>query len=201
MISKINGAGRGFTVIEVVIALALFSGIMLLVMLFSLDIADFSVQYQQDIAAKIESQLALSTMLSQFRSITASANGSYPILAASSTSFTFYADGTADGIPDQIRYFFGTSTVNRGLIRSTGTPALYPSSTEIVVPVITNMSTGTFRYYSSAFTGSEPPLTYPLDVSQIKAIQFQVTVDQATTSRPGPLNSSITVTFRNLRIQ
>jgi prepilin-type N-terminal cleavage/methylation domain-containing protein len=200
--SKARGtfARAGFTLVETVIALAVFSAIMILVTLFGLDIADFTVQFQQRLASQDELQLAITKMTSEFRSATYASNGSYPVVLASSTSFSFYTDVDATGTIEFVRYFAGTSTLQKGITRATGTPAQYLTSTEIVSPVISNVVTSSFLYYDSAYSGTESPMAFPIsDISVIRAVRFTVTVDQATTTRPGAVTSSITVTLRNLR--
>jgi hypothetical protein len=189
----------GFTFFEMVMAIGLFGGIMLLVTLFSLDLADFSLYFQQDLFAKQEMQLTLSTLLTELRSVAPAANGAYPIEAAASSSLTFYADTNADGVPDRVRYFFGTSTLNKGIVRPTSTPPQYVTSTEIVKSLITSVASGTFLYFNTAYTGVEAALTSTIDVSPIRVVKFRITVDQKSSTRPGPLTSSLTVTFRNLR--
>ena len=189
----------GISLIEVVVSIALFSGIMLLVLLFGWDLAGFSVYFQQDLYAKQEIQLAMNTMLTELRSAAISENGSYPILSASPTSVSFFADANGDGFVDQIRYFVSTSTLKRGTIRPTSSPAQYPTSTEIVNTVTPNVTTGTFSYFGAGYTGTELALTSTLDVSLIRVVKFRMTVDQMTSTRPGPVSSSITATIRNLR--
>ncbi len=190
---------EGFTLIEFAVVMGLFSGIMTLVLLFSLDIADFSVQFQQDLFAKQEINLTLTSLLTELRSIAPAANGSFPLVAASSTSFTFYADTNADGITERVRYFFSTSTFRKGVIKATGTPAVYATSTEVVNPLISSIATGTFQYYDANYTGTQAAMTSTADISLIRAVKFQVTVDVSTSTRPGPITSSLTVTIRNLR--
>ena len=198
-VSNAHGRG-GFTLIETVVALAVFAGIMILVTLFSLDVADFTWQLRERLAAQDELQLAITKMTSELRSITWSANGSYPILGASSTAFTFYADYDANGAVDQVRYFAGTTTLQKRIIRPTGSPAQYPSSTEIISTVLNSVVTSSFAYFDSSYNGSGTPLAFPItDLSVIRTARFTVTVDQTSTTRPGAVTSTITVTFRNLR--
>jgi type II secretory pathway pseudopilin PulG len=190
---------QGFTFIESVIVMGLFAGIMTLVLYFSLDIGQFALHLRQDIQAKQDLQLAVNTMLAEFRSLSPSANGSYPLEAANATSVTFYVDADKNGSIDRVRYFFSTSTLKRGTIRpTTSTPAQYPTSTEQIYTLLPNVTGGSFWFYDSAYTGSQASMTLPIVTQNVRALRFSATIDEQTSTRPVPLTSSFTVTFRNL---
>jgi len=189
----------GFTFIEVIISIALFSGIMFLVLMLSLDLSSFAVYFQQDLFAKQELQLTMATMQTELRSATISENGSYALISASPTSVSFFADANGDGFVDQIRYFLSTSTLKKGVVKPTSSPAQYLLASEIVNTVTSNVTTGTFMYYNALYTGTQPALTSTIDITPIRIVKFQMTVDQMTSTRPGPLSASITATIRNLR--
>ncbi|MEY4731708.1 MAG: hypothetical protein RL681_654, partial [Candidatus Parcubacteria bacterium] len=139
----------GFTFIEAVIVIGLYAGIMTLILFFSLDISQFALQFKQDLQAKQELQLAVNTMVSELRSIGPAANGGYPLEAASSSSITFYVDADKNGLADRVRYFFSTSTLKRGLVRPTSSPAQYLTSTEQVSTLINNVTAGSFWFYDA----------------------------------------------------
>lgn len=189
----------GFTLIEVIVVIGIFTGILTLVTMFSLDIGDFAVQFQQELFAKQDLELAVSTMTRELRGTSWAANGSYPLVAANATSVTFYADVNADGRADQVQYLIGTSTIERATIAPSGTPATYPTSTKIKAPILSSVTTGTFRFYDDTYTGTEPPLAFPADVSVVRAVRFQVTIDHSTTTRPVPQTAMFTIVFRNLK--
>ncbi len=179
--------------------MGLFAGIMTLVLYFSLDIGQFALQLRQDLQAKQDLQFAVNTMLAEFRSISPSANGSYPLEIANATSVAFYVDADKNGSIDRVRYFFSTSTLKRGTIRpTTSTPAQYPSSTEQVSVLLPYVTAGSFWYFNAAYTGVQASMTLPIVVQDVRALRFAATVDEATTTRPVPLTTSFTVTFRNL---
>lgn len=192
----------GFTLIEVVIALSIFAGIMALVSLFSWDVAKFSLQLQQDLDAQQEVSTAIQNFGLDLRAVGLSANGGYGVETAVTSSFIFYSDVDANGVTDRVRYFIGTSTVNRGVIRPTGTPAVYLTSTELVNSVIHDVvlaSSSFFSYFDSNYTGAEASMTIPIVIANIRIVRFGVVVDKQMGSTPGPLASSISVALRNLK--
>jgi len=188
----------GFTFVETLVVMALFTGIMTLVLYFSLDLGQFALQFRQDLQTKQDLQLAVNTMVSELRSIAPAANGGYPLEAVNATSVTFFVDADKNGTVDRVRYFLSTSTLKRGLVRPTSTPATYQTSTEQVSILLNNVLAGSFWFFDSAYTGSQASMTLPILIENVRAVRFAVTVDEATSTRPVPLTSSFTVTFRNL---
>lgn len=190
----------GFTLIEVVVALGIFTAVMVLVTMFGLDIANFANDYGERLSSQDELLLAMNALTTELRSTAPAANGSYPIVAAGSSSFTFYTDFDANSTTDRIRYFIGTSTLEKGIITPTGTPAQYPSSSETVRSALRNVIRGSFSYFDTAYSGVEAPLSFPItDLSLIRVVKFTVTIDQATTTKPAAVSSTIVIALRNLK--
>ena len=191
---------RGFTLIEIVIALAIFTGISLLASFFVLDISNFSLFFGENLSVQQELQLSLIPMASEIRAMGPSSTGSYPIASAAAGSFIFYSDSDNDGLFEKIRYFMDGNIFKKGVIKPTGNPLNYDPAQENVfelVHYVTN-SGSVFSYYDKNFTGIQLPLTFPIDVSAIKTIKASLIVAQNPEILPGPLNFSVTASGRNL---
>jgi Flp pilus assembly protein CpaB len=67
-----------------------------------------------------------------------------------------------------------------------------------VSTLINNVTAGSFWFYDASYSGSQASMTLPIVVQNVRVLRFTATVDEATTTRPVPLTSSFTVTFRNL---
>jgi len=66
--------------------------------------------------------------------------------------------------------------------------------------VVHNVVVGTstiFSYYDENFTGGEPPLTFPVTISEIRMIE--VSISAQDTGQISPASFSIRTTPRNLR--
>lgn len=192
---------KGFTLIEVVIALAIFTTIALAISLFTLDISNFSVFFGENLSAQQELQLSLLSMAREIRAMGPSSTGSYQIASATANSVTFYSDSDDDGLFERLRYFMDGDIFKKGVIKPSGNPLVYDPAQENVyelVHYVTNGST-VFTYYDKNFTGTQPPLSFPVNAPLIKAVKASLVVDQNAGAPPLPLDFSITATARNFK--
>jgi hypothetical protein len=130
-----------------------------------------------------------------------SALGGYAIESASPTSIVFFSDTDKNGVADRVRYFVGTSTINVGITKASGTPLTYATSTEVTKNIVWNLvSTSTiFEYYNASYTGTQASMTVPIDLPSIRVIKFGVSVDINPGKTPLPTYFTNTVNPRNLR--
>lgn len=192
---------RGFTLIEILVAMAITSFCVVFVTYFTINVAGFGNDLSSRLESEFELQLTLRAMISEIRSMGPGGNGAYPIAIATASTFAFYSDIEGDGTFEQIRYFLDGTTLKKGVTQPTATePVLYPSADEVVSESVHYLVPGIlFTYYSEGLPGDVPPLTSPLDVVDIRMIQISGTVDRDSTQPPLPTTLSTMVTVRNLR--
>lgn len=196
---------KGFTLIEVLIAIGILSGIIFVVSVFSLDVFNFQIFLGDTFAIQQEINLTLVSMGTEVRAIGPSVNGSYPIEAASSTSFTFYSDVDGDNVFERVRYFVAGSILKRGVIEPTGNPATYPLADETTKDVVNNIilppiaSQSLFLYYDKNYTGAQAPLPASIEINKIRIVKVTITADRNLQDRQGRFNYSSTMMIRNLR--
>lgn len=107
-------SGRGFTIIEALTAVAVFSLLMaaaggLVAIVYK--IHDFA--FEQTVAAD-EARRGADIMIREIRQARYGDNGAYPIEKAADKELIFYADIDGDDTTERVRYFLGT--VNSGQI-------------------------------------------------------------------------------------
>src|SRR3989344_1177612 len=190
----------GLTLLELIIGFTILIGILVAIGLFASDIFSSSNLFTKSFEAQQEIQGTIQEMNPQIRSMGPSNIGSYPIAAAASSSLIFYSDIDNDGLFEQIRYFLSSNTFKKGVIKPTGQPLTYNPANEIIVDVVHNMmatTTGIFSYYDSNYTGSQPPMVFPVDISTIKTIG--ITISARDPSQNLPIIYSTQLTPRNLR--
>ena len=191
----------GFTLMEIIVAMSILSGIILVVTMFSLDIYDFGIFLGENIVAEQEIQLTLRVMASEIRAMSQSATGAYPIDVASQSSITFYSDIDGDGLAERVRYYLDATTFKKGVIKPTGTPLAYPTANEQIQEVVHNVylpAGNIFAYYNSSYTGTQAALTFPLNISDLRLININITVDQSPGDSVSRINLSTSVNMRNL---
>lgn len=195
----------GFTLIEVMISMAILGGIMFMVSMFGLDIFNFQIFLSDAFTMQQEIGLTLTSMGVEVRAMGPSANGSYSIEAASDTSLTFYSDVDGDNAFDRVRYFVAGNVFRRGIIKPVGNPATYPLANETFKDLVNNVvlpptaSQSLFVYYDQNYTGTQAKLPLPIDVNRIRIIKATITADRTPQDIKSRVDYSSTMLIRNLR--
>lgn len=193
----------GFSLIEIIIVVAMSSLVIFVVSSFGENLGVLHNLIGQKLQSRSDVDQAMQIMTTEIRSASPSSMGAYAINAASTSSFSFYSDIDRDGLFERVRYFFATSTIQKGVVKPSGSPLQYVTSTEIVTTaanyVLFTSSTQLFKYYGANYTGSESPLTLPIDLSQIRVVKTSFYSDVNPGKSPQPLFFSNTIDLRNLR--
>ena len=199
--TRTNDLRAGFTLFEVVIAIALSSIIVLGIGKFSNSISSVGVLINNELQADHDIQLAFRDIVSEIRSMESSAVGAYPLETATTSSIIFYSDIDADGVPERVRYTMTTSTFQKGVVKAAGNPVTYSTSTEVVSTVAPSIikSSSTFDYFNSSYTSTEAPLASPVSISTVRVVRVNLIAEVSTSTAPRPLMLSNTITIRNLR--
>ncbi len=103
---------KGFTLIEVLVAVFVFTLAMVAVAGFIvLSYQIHGYNFEESVAID-EARRGIETMLKEIRAANTGDNGAYPIERADDKQFIFYGDIDDDGATERVRYFL--STVNSG---------------------------------------------------------------------------------------
>jgi prepilin-type N-terminal cleavage/methylation domain-containing protein len=197
---------RGFSLVEILIVVAIASAIVFVVSGLGSNTNVLNTLVDQELQSKANVDQALQVMTTQVRSATQSANGSYPIASAGASTFIFYTNGGNSGVVERVRYFLSSSTIFAGTIQPTGTPAVYPTSSEAITDMIDNVSvpasTSLFLYYNDSYAGStSSAMTSTADVTPIRLVGISFSVTASSSQTPAPQYFSRFVDIRNLRDQ
>lgn len=195
---------RGFSTIEIIIALAIFSGLLFVTAGLRGNVATLQNLINQKLQSRQDLDQTFQIMVTEIRSAGPSALGGYAIESVGTSSLVFYSDIDGDSVVDRVRYFFsGTSTIQRGVIVPSGNPIAYATSSETITTVVENIvvstSTDIFTYYDATYTGSGNPMSYPIAIQDIRTIRISVYADVKPSVAPKPFFFTNTVTVRNLR--
>jgi type II secretory pathway pseudopilin PulG len=192
----------GFTLLETVIAMGLVIFLGVLFMRLSRDITDSALRFSSELVTQQQLTTTMEVMLPEIRSASPANDGSYPILSATTSSLQFYSDVDRDGLFDQVRYYLSGTTFTKGVVKPSGSPLKYVTSTEAFQDLVYNMVPGSqiFTYYDSSATSSgSTALAAPVDVSKIKTIRVTLVANQGTSSTPSLVGVETQATIRNLR--
>lgn len=195
---------KGFTVIELVIAMGILMLVAVFITYFSLDIADATLRYGRMLITQQTIQSTLEVMIPEIRSAGQANDGSYPLSIAGTSTLEFYSDLDGDGLLERVRYYLSDETFKKAVIPPSGTPPRYVSSTETLQDLVENVVPGDqlFQYYDSTATSTNSTaLSQPVDVSRVKTVKVTLIANQGTDSTPSLVGTQAEAAIRNVRYQ
>ncbi len=191
---------KGFAFVELLFAIAIFVLILLAITLFSRNTWVYNTFIANSLADVDTGRKAIKTMTAEIRTASAASNGAYAVSQASTTSLTFYSDIYDNGLKEKVRYFLNDSNLQKGVTVPIGSPLGYDTAVETVttlVPYVTN--TNIFEYYDKNYDGTTAALTSPIDVSAVRLVKINITVDKDINKPPAATTFSTQVSIRNLK--
>lgn len=194
---------KGFTLIESVIAVAIFSSVVVAIGAFQRDVFFFNDILQTGLNNITEARKVLRPFVGEVRGAQPSNLGASAIQNAEEKSFVFFTDLNADGLKERVRYFVDGDTFKKGVIVPTGNPFVYNQNNEKITNVVNdvvNVDTK-FYYYGSNYNGTEatPPLTFPVSPSDVRLVKVDLTIDTNPNRAPGRMTITTQATIRNLK--
>ena len=113
---------KGFSLIEVLIGTSIFVLIVGVLTLFSRNIWVYQSYISTGLSLSNEGRAALKTMTAEIRTASTADTGVFVIALATSSAFTFYSDIDDDGLKEKVRYFLNGSSLQKGVLKPTGSP-------------------------------------------------------------------------------
>lgn len=177
---------RGFSLIEIILALTIFSLLLITLVSFEAGIFRQNVFYQGSLATNQSVRLALKQMVAALRAAGPSDGGAYPIAAASARAITFYSDLDKNGSRERVRYFLDGTELKRGVIESGGMPPVYNPAAEQYRVLVSNLSDPNqliFTYYDRNYTGTSTALSYPVYLPAIRLVKISLKLNLTYSTR------------------
>src|SRR6266568_7376102 len=111
LFSKDRSANAGFTIIEVLVVVAISVSLIFIVSNFAGNLSTLQNLVGQKLQSRADVDESLQIMTSEIRSAGPSGLGSYAIESASTSSFVFFSDIKKSGIFERVRYFYGATSM------------------------------------------------------------------------------------------
>lgn len=191
-----------FSLTEIVVVAAISGLIVVALMRFTASGWALSRETRLQQAAVEDARINLERIGKSMREATVADTGNYPLITMQPQKIEFYSDVDADETTELIRYELVGTTLVRGVTEPTGMPLTYnQATTEQVTTVATSIRNGTdalFTYYTGDYPANQVALS-PVDVTEVKYIQFRLVVDIDPAVDPAPVDVQSQVQLRNLK--
>ncbi|MFH0853336.1 MAG: type II secretion system protein [bacterium] len=193
---------RGFTIIEVIVTIGIFSFILVAMMIFVSNsyVSFFKLQDKTSVLSR--ARLALERLIGEFREAQSGDNGAYSLAIVSPNEIAFYSNIDSDSGVERVHYWLSGGTLWRGIIDPVGMPADYPAENEItniITEFVDNGATPTFTYYDGTFTGTQNPLIQPVNSTSVRHVGFFVSIDETPGEKLEAVVIESSATLRNLK--
>lgn len=177
---------KGFTLMETMVTIGIFSVLMLGVI--ELFILVLKVPSQQLVASGNVDQArrGLSTFVNEMRNAGPGNNGGYALSLAGDSQIVFYSNyGATGSVFKRVRYYLSGNTLYKGVVIPTGSPLAYNLGSEVITTVQNNVVNGSipvFYYYDGNYDGSTDALAQPVNVTTVTFVKINLTILKQTTA-------------------
>lgn len=190
---------RGFTFVEMVVVVGL-TGLVGVGLLSMISYFYRSNAYLLEATSAVDSaSRGVNESLALLRGASYGEDGSYPLLAAATSSVTFYANGDGDEAIERVRLYLSGGVLYQGVTNASGNPPSYTGqseSTSVIATWVKNSpATPAFRYFDS--DGVE--LTGTINIASVRTVRTRFDVDINPQRAPNILTLEGGATLRNLR--
>lgn len=195
---------KGFTLIELALAIFVTSLIGTSVVMFSRSISRNTTILRTGLASQGQIRKVFQSFTTEVRSAAPAWDGSHLIETASSTLFTFYANADQDKYTERIRYYVSGKKLMKGMTKYNTVSGRYDgqeASKIILDNVNVASSTRLFTFYDKSYDGTEayPRIPDPVDVSLVRLVRFDVSFNQYSQYTKSPEVHTVQVSLRNVK--
>lgn len=180
---------KGFTLIEILVAMAITAIIVLIVNNFL--ITGFrSASFNQELEDAVENaRKAMDTMIVEIRGMNNLQQGN-PILQISTSTLIFYSDINKDGLIERVKYYISGNDLKRDFVKPPYSSS--PTTTAVLASYLNNYSDPVFNYYDS--NGATTT-----DINNITLINILLKIDVNPERSPKTYNIQSDIQIRNLK--
>jgi len=198
---------RGFTLIEFLIAFAIFLIIVGALVAVMRDFFSANTHLEQSFLGQRQAQVAVQNMVDEIREAAPSDLGAYPLELAATNSIAFYSNVDFDPSLERVQYFLDGTNLRRSIVDAGGQPLTYSTSTggqeslkTVLNDVRINPAPLLFNYRAS-FATSAPSSTpaYTLPIDQVRIVGIRIVIDKSTSDPVPPFTVTGVSTMRNLK--
>jgi prepilin-type N-terminal cleavage/methylation domain-containing protein len=192
----------GFSMLEVMVSISIFSFIVVAMLEFTSRTFQSVFSLNDRSATVAQGRETLDLLSRELREARPGATGAYPLATTTNNEIIFFANVDASSDIERVRYTLTGSTILRGIIKPTGSPATYPVISEVTTIVVRDVVNGVlpaFAYYNGSYTGSQTALATPVTPTAVRYVTFTVRLDENVNKKPGPIEIKSSAALRNIK--
>lgn len=196
---------RGFTLVEVIITVAMVSIIFVIASDFIVNSLDAQRYISEQNDAIQESRTALKRMIAEMRETVAADTGAYPIELVADNEIIFYSDVDNDAVTERIHYWLVNEHIQRGVIEPTGVPLSYASENEVTSTIVSYVRNDVlqpvFIYYNENYPEDviNNPLASPINPTSVRMVELGIFTNVDPIQVPDTHELRSRVHLRNLK--
>lgn len=200
---KICRDKRGISILEILVAIAIFLMVSAAVMeIFLWGFRGRDIVWEQ-LSTQNEGRKVVQDFVNELRRANQSSVGGYALEQAGSQQIIFYSNLDSDVWRERVRYFLQGTILKKGVIKPAGSPIAYSPANEAVVDIVhdvTNTTTPLFYYYNENYTGATgTPMAEPINVSAVRVVGIKLLLEEKPNVSPAPFAVETKVSIRNLK--
>ena len=196
---------KGFTLIETIVAIAIFVlGIQATTLVFSKIMQNKAYTLEMGRSSLVISR-SVGDLVDYLRRVKQSDAGAYPIVSADKNDLVVYCDYDKDGITERLHIYLTGGKVYMGVTDPTNTiPKTYPAGDAKVIlladHIVNTASDAMFSYYNKDYPKDtvNNPVSVPADVSQVRLIKIFLKINIDPNHDPDNIQQESFVELRNL---
>ena len=174
----------GFTLIEVVVAIGIFTIIIGAVGLFESNIFSYQKSASNTMNTVQDAEVILKTISRDLRMASQGSDGSYALQITATDTLEFFADINGDGLKERVRYSLIGNDLYRTLLMPKGSPLSYSgaeSTSTILTDVVNTSLTPVFSYFDGTYTGTTTGnLSQPVSADAVRLIEISLILNGKT---------------------
>ena len=194
-------AEKGFTLVEMIVVLALYSVIMFIVLNSIASFYRFNGYAIAQSYQITDARQGVELMVRDLREMTYADDGTFPLVIMENNRVGFYSDIDRDNSVEYVEYRLASTTLTKRIYNATGTPPAYstttPDTTVTLSDYVQNalQAAPVFVYYDEA--GHKATATST--ITDIRYIQVSVIVNIDPVRDPGEFLLRSSASLRNLK--
>lgn len=191
---------RGYTFVEMLVVIGISVFVLMAVTDSILTFYRANVNTLEQATQVDEARRGVDRMVRDLREAAYADDGSYPVVAFSTSSVSFYSDVDRDFSVERIRYWLDGSVLRKGVINATGTPPSYSAGDEqvsVISEYVRNSPQGMplFTYYNASST----EVAVGTATTTVAYVELNIVVNVDQNRLPGEFTLHSSAAFRNLK--